>query len=123
MARMATTSINISTVAILRLADDSQPTAGSRFCSALPHNTQVLAWTTSNEHRHGNIMHLLQLDAEAVNQRPIVSTLDRESIAHRWIVIADNELEFAGKLLDKYTYTWRSPELHRIRKAAAELFC
>lgn len=49
-------------------------------------------------------MHLLQLDAEAVNQRPIVSTLDRESIAHRWIVIADNELEFAGKLLDKCAY-------------------
>lgn len=49
-------------------------------------------------------MHLLQLDAKAVNQCPIVSTLNRESIARCWIVITDNELEFAGKLLDKCAY-------------------
>ena len=84
---MATTSINISTVAILRLADDSQPTAGSRFCSALPHNTQVLAWTTSNEHRHGNMMHLLQLDAKSVNRHPILSGAD--SFLNTIIVLSD----------------------------------
>lgn len=42
-------------------------------------------------------MHLLQPDAKAVNQCPIVSTINQESIARCWIVITDNGLEFAGK--------------------------